>query len=161
MDYNNIEQKKKTIIKRLEQRRLNEALKMLGELATETSNWEIKSKIEAIEQSYKYMLNYMAEGVADPKRNEIYESIIAQAYELCDFTTNELIAQSSTKLHYSILRRERMRPENLTALLAKYEIAQHNYDSYRELAEKDLNQLCGLRNIVENIENTNPHHFHR
>lgn len=153
MDYNNIEQKKKTIIKRLEQRRLNEALKMLGELATETSNWEIKSKIEAIEQSYKYMLNYMAEGVADPKRNEIYESIIAQAYELCDFTTNELIAQSSTKLHYSILRRERMRPENLTALLAKYEIAQHNYDSYRELAEKDLNQLCGLRNIVENIEN--------
>ena len=57
MDYNNIEQKKKTIIKRLEQRRLNEALKMLGELATETSNWEIKSKIEAIEQSYKYRTN--------------------------------------------------------------------------------------------------------
>jgi len=153
MDYNNIEQKKKIIIKRLEQRRLNEALKMLGELATETSNWEIKSKIEAIEQSYKYMLNYMAEGVADPKRNEIYESIIAQAYELCDFTTNELIAQTSTKLHYSILRRERMRPENLSALLAKHETAQHNYDSYRELAEKDLNQLAGLRNIVENIEN--------
>ncbi len=154
MDYANIETAKKEILQLLEQRRIVEAITKLLALAAGAGNWEITDKINAVEQSYDYMMQYAAGGVADPGRNKIYQEIVAKLYELTDIAVNELISKTSPKLYYATLRIERLRPEKLTTSLEKYRTALCNEQNYMDLpeGERDENELVRLREAKEDAE---------
>lgn len=114
------EERKQKIQQLLRQRRLAEAFGLLRQLTAETSNWQLSDKTAQLEQSYRYMVRYVAEGIDDPKREEIYADIVEKAFELCDIATTELIAQTSPRLYFGTLRMERMHPQNTTALLQRF-----------------------------------------
>lgn len=151
MEDKTIETRKKTIENLIEQRRLKEAFAALAEIAAEASDWHVRSKVEELEQSYKYMVQYAAEGIDDPQREAIYDGIVAKAYELCDEASNELVAKTSPKLHYGTLRIERMHPESLPSLLSRYGMLLENLRMYESLPkeEKDGQKVLSLREECE------------
>ena len=79
-----IETTKNNILNLLREKRLAEAFSSLKTLVEETSDWHISEKLSELEQSYRYMIHYVAEGIDDPKRDDIYENIIAETIKLCE-----------------------------------------------------------------------------
>ena len=73
MDYNTIERSRKNIAALLDGGRVKEAIDGLRALAREAANGSIIDGIDAVEQSYRYMLQYAADGVSDPERGKIYD----------------------------------------------------------------------------------------
>lgn len=154
MDYNKIGSIKSSIDTLLSQQRLKEAFAKLRELTAEISDGDIAYKIDNMEQSYRYMVQYAAEGAADPERDKIHAEIIDKMRELCDIATNELIAKTSPRLYYSTLRVEKMRPESIAAIVERYSRAVADEKEYAALPaeERDHSKLVSMLDAVENIE---------
>ena len=100
-------------------------------------NWQLNNRLDELEESYKYMIRYVADGCNDPQREEIHNGITAKLMELADITEQELTVQNSPKLYYETLRMERKYPRSLEALL----------EAYRECADKTALscRACRLR----------------
>lgn len=117
---------KKSIQSLLSEKRLAEAFAELRQTAQTLQNWQLKNRLDELEESYKYMIRYVADGCNDPQREEIHNGITAKLMELADITEQELTVQNSPKLYYETLRMERKYPRSLEALL----------EAYRECADK-------------------------
>ena len=117
---------KKSIQSLLSEKRLAEAFAELRQTAQTLQNWQLNNRLDELEESYKYMIRYVADGCNDPQREEIHNGITAKLMELADITEQELTVQNSPKLYYEALRMERKYPRSLEALL----------EAYRECADK-------------------------
>lgn len=117
---------KKNIQSLLSEKRLAEAFAELRQTAQTLQNWQLNNRLDELEESYKYMICYVADGCNDPQREEIHNGITAKLMELADITEQELTVQNSPKLYYETLRMERKYPRSLEALL----------EAYRECADK-------------------------
>lgn len=117
---------KKNIQSLLSEKRLAEAFAELRQTAQTLQNWQLNNRLDELEESYKYMIRYVADGCNDPQREEIHNGITAKLMELADITEQELTVQNSPKLYYETLRMERKYPRSLEALL----------EAYRECADK-------------------------
>ena len=153
MDYNTIERSRKNIASLLDGRRVKDAIDGLRALAREAANGPIIDAIDVVEQSYRYMLQYAADGVSDPERDRIYNDIVIKIKEIADVVVNELVAKTSPKLYYSTLRVERVRPETLESLVKRYSDALDAERVYAELpdGERDIERLASLREAKENV----------
>lgn len=108
------------------QRRLSEAFAALRESVQSIQSWQIANRLDELEESYKYMIRYVAEGANDPQRDEIHAGITAKLAELAELAEMEMTLQDSPRLYYATLRMERMRPASLEMLI----------DAYRKEVEK-------------------------
>ena len=59
---------KKSIQSLLSEKRLAEAFAELRQTAQTLQNWQCNTRRDDLEESYKYMLGYVAEGCNDPQR---------------------------------------------------------------------------------------------
>ena len=50
----------------LEEKRLKEALMQLESLLWQCPDWDLRTRLEQLQTSYKYMLEYMKQGANDP-----------------------------------------------------------------------------------------------
>ena len=101
---------KKSIQSLLSEKRLAEAFAELRQTAQTLQNWQLNNRLDELEESYKYMIRYVADGCNDPQREEIHNGITAKLMELADITEQELTVQNSPKLYYETLRMERKYP---------------------------------------------------
>ncbi len=74
------------IIHFLDQKRLKEGLVQLKAFAMKTDDWELQSDIENLQMTYHYMLQYAAQGQADPEREKMFRTLLRKGYELADRT---------------------------------------------------------------------------
>jgi len=111
---------KKSIQSLLSEKRLAEAFAELRQTAQTLQNWQLNNRLDELEESYKYMIRYVADGCNDPQREEIHNGITAKLMELADITEQELTVQNSPKLYYETLRMERKYPRSMEALLEAY-----------------------------------------
>lgn len=88
----------------IENRRLRDAIHEISETAHRNSAWNIIDRINHAEESYAYMLRYVADGVEDPERNKVYDQIVEELYSLLDSLVNQLLKAESPSLYYSTLR---------------------------------------------------------
>lgn len=102
---------KKSIQSLLSEKRLAEAFAELRQTAQTLQNWQLNNRLDELEESYKYMIRYVADGCNDPQREEIHNGITAKLMELADITGQELTVQNSPKLYYETLRMERKYPQ--------------------------------------------------
>lgn len=72
------------IIELLDQHRLKEALIQLQAFITNTKSWEMQADLENISMTYNYMLEYASQGMDDPTRESLYQSIRRKTYEIAD-----------------------------------------------------------------------------
>lgn len=72
------------VIQLLDQHRLKEAFTQLIALIEKTENWELKPAVESLQTTYNYMVQYAAQGMEDPGRENLYAQIHRGIYELAD-----------------------------------------------------------------------------
>ena len=84
----------------LAERRLKDAFGKLAVLITELQDWLSRDKLNEMEMSYKYMIQYMLDGVEDPERKRIYDHLVVSAYALTDRVSDELAAPVSPAQYY-------------------------------------------------------------
>lgn len=77
--------------------------------------------LEETEQSYRYMMQYMTDGVEDPQRNDLYYKIISSLHDLTDRIINELLTPLAPAMYYSAVRYEKMNNKSLQSIMAEYD----------------------------------------
>ncbi len=98
------------IYKLLESKRLKEAFVQLEAICTQAPDWKLHNRIEELQTTYGYMLQYARQGMKDPNRKEMYHQILRTAYELTDWANVVLQASKSGNFYYQHLRTYNQHP---------------------------------------------------
>ncbi|WP_071146014.1 tetratricopeptide repeat protein [Bacteroides ihuae] len=98
-----INEQHQLIINLIYNKRLKEALAMLSQYLHDSADWEMHQKLEQIQTSYSYMLQYMKQGVEDPARKKLYLKLLTGAIEIAD--QSRLDKRMATSIdYYNILK---------------------------------------------------------
>ena len=110
------------IINLLNANRLKEALVQLEALCSQANDWELRNRIETLCSSYGYMLQYARLGVNDPKRKEMYLSMLRSAYELVEWANIVLQTPQNNSIYFEHRRTYQQHPSpSYAELLLKLE----------------------------------------
>lgn len=122
MNQQDIKKFKDRVGRLLEQRRLRVANAEMSRVAREAQAWAVADKLEKTEQNYAYMLRYMADGVADPDRGQVYDGIVNDLYGALDDLTLQLEKADNPSLYFSTLRLRSLRGAQMEigALIDRY-----------------------------------------
>ena len=101
----------------LENGRLKEALIQLQGLGLQTNRWELNNRIENTITAYGYMLQYAAQGMEDPSRNNFYLQTLRTAYKLTDTANILLLSAKESSVYYDLIRTFSIRPAKTYAEL--------------------------------------------
>lgn len=71
MNERTINEQYKYIVELIEQKRLKEALTQLESFLWQCPDWELRNRLEQLQTSYNFMLQYMKQGIADPRTEKI------------------------------------------------------------------------------------------
>ena len=79
-----ITQSQQYIYNALQECHLQKAFARLRTLSTHLQEWDVDSKLNELETSYHYMIQYMLDGVDDPERTLVHNRLIAATYNITD-----------------------------------------------------------------------------
>ncbi len=132
---------KNRVAQLIDDRRLRQAIKELKEKSQQQMAWEVGDRLERIEQAYNYMLRYVAQGVNDPERGEVYAGIVGDMYSILDQLVHFMSTVVSPTQYYSILRFYRRAPmvERITTLIKQYQQSQADLSLYLLVPENEVN----------------------
>ena len=106
---------KEKVASMLDQRRLKKAIDILGENIEELQDWALQTAFTQMQTSYKYLLEYFCNGVADPEREKMRTRLMGECYMI-----NDLIAASRQAEHslsvYNQHKRKYRNLNNITPL---------------------------------------------
>jgi tetratricopeptide (TPR) repeat protein len=89
----------------LEQKRLKQSFEILAFLLANLSNWQLKEKLNELENNYKMMLRYLTNDVKDPQQEKIYHDLLRSVYQVADQTILEIKTTHSWSYHTYEVRR--------------------------------------------------------
>ena len=75
MNEQSIQKQYNQIVSLLEYKRLKEALVQLDAFLYNSNDWTLRNRLEQIQTSYQYMLQYMKLGMKDPERQIVSSTI--------------------------------------------------------------------------------------
>lgn len=102
-------------------RRLHDVFEALRAKSERRLTWETTARIDELEKTYAYMLKYLADGINDPERDNLYDRLIASASLLLDEMVREMMFAETPTLYYNTLRYQRIRTEEtMQSLIAAY-----------------------------------------
>ena len=84
MNERTINEQYKYIVELIEQKRLKEALTQLESFLWQCPDWELRNRLEQLQTSYNFMLQYMKQGIADPERKKLYIKLLSDTWEIAD-----------------------------------------------------------------------------
>jgi tetratricopeptide (TPR) repeat protein len=73
-------------------------------LLANLSNWQLKERLNELEDNYKMMLHYLTDGVKDPQQEKIYHDLFRSVYQIADQAVLEIKATHSWSYAYEIRR---------------------------------------------------------
>lgn len=115
-----IQEQYQHIVALLKQQRLKEAQSQLEAFLWNSSDWTQRNRLEQVQTSYQYMLQYMRQGVDDPERQKLYRQILADTWEIADQARLSLLDGVSSHYYHSLRNnRERLPQEYNIAALQK------------------------------------------
>lgn len=138
------------IVGLIEQKRLKEALTQLESFLQKCSDWSLRTGLEQIHTSYNYMLQYMRQGMEDPKRRELYQKLLTDTLEIADQSRIVLLDNISNSYYHQCRTH---RSEELTSRTPEALI--HMLESFNdELAISELVSDRDMEELLRNHENT-------
>lgn len=106
------------------ERRIKEAFSLLNELNDKTERWGISDELRRMEETYRYMIHYMIEGVEDSHRSELYDNIISRLLEIIDMVERNLLCQFvNNTIYLNLLRNRSHNTDNLKEAFDRYLVA--------------------------------------
>ncbi len=120
MNEQTVQEQYQHIISLLQQKRLKEAQSLLETFLWDSSNWSLRNRLEQVQTSYRYMLQYMRQGVNDPERPKLYRKLLVETWEIADQARLSLLDEVSNHYYHSLRKnRERLPEEYDIATLRK------------------------------------------
>ncbi|GHT64237.1 hypothetical protein AGMMS50239_21590 [Bacteroidia bacterium] len=86
----------------LDQKRLKQSFEILTFLLANLSNWQLKERLNELEDNYKMMLRYLTNGVKDPQQEKIYHDLFRSVYQVADQTILEIKTTHSWSYTYDV-----------------------------------------------------------
>ena len=120
MDEKIINQQYKYICTLIEQRRLKEALAQLEAYLWQCPEWGLRARLEQIQTSYSYMLQYMRQKVEDPAREKLHTKMLADTWDIAEQAQLRLLDSISPHYYHEVRRTpitESIKAYNLRAIL--------------------------------------------
>lgn len=154
MTESEIRKYKTNITSLLKNARLYEAFAEFDKLLNTNPNWEISEDLSKLQMSYKYMLMYMAQGTADPQKEQIYNNILLSLYGLLDRYCHHLMLIYSHSQYYAIRQDFSKSNARIAIMLERYNAECQKYQLYLDVPENntDKKQLAELKHNVEKTE---------
>ena len=115
------------ILRLIGQKRLKEALTQLESFLWKCPEWSLRTRLEQIQTSYSYMLQYMRQGVEDPERRKLYQKLLTDTLEITDQARITLL--DSVSNHYYHQSRTRLSEEVSPLTL---EMLMHTLESFND-----------------------------
>lgn len=150
MNEQSINKQYNQIISLLEDKRLKEALVQLEAFLYSISDWTLRNRMEQIQTSYQYMLQYMKLGMTDPERQKLYRQLLADTWEIADQAHLTLLDEISGHYYHELRRNPNKLPQTYD-LSAQQRILEGFTD---ELAVSQLANYQGLDAILKRHEQT-------
>lgn len=88
------------IYENLLHRHLQRAFTELRTLTRELQEWRVDEKLSELETSYKYMIQYMLDGIDDPERPQVYNHLLTETYQLTDTVCERILTRDSMTLYF-------------------------------------------------------------
>lgn len=88
----------------LEGKRLKEALMQLESLLWQCPDWDLRTRLEQVQTSYKYMLEYMKQGANDPERWNLYLKMVSDTWGIADQARLLILDSVSSKSYHQVRR---------------------------------------------------------
>lgn len=92
MNEQDIKKQYDSIVKLLNKQRLKEAQTQLGAMLTACSKADLHTRLEQAQTSYRYMLQYMRQGMNDPERDKLYRNLLAETWDIACQAKNNMLA---------------------------------------------------------------------
>ncbi|MDR0757091.1 MAG: hypothetical protein LBF85_04515 [Tannerella sp.] len=109
---------------------LKTAFEEIQTLISDKQLFSFQRKADELQETYRYMLCYYADGSEDPMQKQIYTRICIETYELADRLRYQALIGESQTLYYTYARAQSDSPVEIGALLDR-------------LQEYDLEALTG------------------
>lgn len=150
MNEQSIQKQYNQIVNLLEDKRLKEALVQLDAFLYNGNDWSLRNRLEQIQTSYQYMLQYMKLGMKDPERQKLYRQLLADTWEIADQTRIALLDEISTHYYHSLRRNPKQLPKTY-GISTLQKILEGFAD---EMAVSQLANYQGLDAILRRHEET-------
>ena len=134
-------QKKIDIIEaKLDKSQVTDAFRLISTLMDEEGIITYKDKVNQVKQTYRYMLHYFSEGMADDSREAMFRNVVTSLRDILQRLIVEKKLADSSELFFSTSRICRHRNLSFTDLVNKIEDVSANI-SLGEAAEVDTREL--------------------
>lgn len=157
-----INEKYREITHLLDNKNLKEALQAIEQFIFGVPEWELRSSLEEINTSYKYMLQYMQQGIVDPDKNKLYNKLLSTAYYLTDRTRILQLASFSSQFYFDRIRYYKLIPlRSLPELQMELESYTEDLALSNLLGEDSANREMKLTDIRKRHEQAYSELFYR
>lgn len=126
---------------------ISKAISSLKSIALSENSLNIYEQISKVEDTYKYLCQYMLAGINDTGRSDMICEIKEKLRSIKDQIIRDFLAKDSPKYYYSSLRLNRLREENVMTLLQDYS----NLKAELTLSEAYGNDVSDLKKKIEEL----------
>lgn len=152
MTKDSIKERRNIIARYIEQARLRDALRELR-IMVSGLHWSLQEDVNNIEDSYRMMLRYAADGVEDPARSRVYDSIVGRMYGIIDRVSREHYKADSPTLYFNTLRYEHLQPaDTIPGMLDRYNRLQDKNSMLNLITATDGGDASAARRDIEEAE---------
>lgn len=139
------------IVELIEQKRLKEALTQLESSLWQCPDRELRNRLEQLQTSYNFMLQYMKQGIADPERKKLHLKLLTDTLETADQARILQLDEVSSQYYHQV-RQQRSRDLNPSTT----QTLMHVLESFNDdLAVSELISEESMDEALERHEETN------
>ena len=125
----------------LDEKRLKQAIDTLADGIDQLQDWELRTRFTEMQTAYRYMLDYMRQGMPDPDRERLHAELIGRCYIINDQIAVARLTEHSTKVYCQMRRKYK----NLAALGGIYEMLKENAANFAVTENLPANECKGVR----------------
>ncbi|MDR1763046.1 MAG: tetratricopeptide repeat protein [Dysgonamonadaceae bacterium] len=139
----------------LENKRLKQTFASLDFILSNANQWQLRERLDNLEENYRMLLHYWAEGVEDPQRDAVFNGLLRSAWQLSDLVIfHAKTAVSYTSFYQNRRSADLLNPESSAQLLALLEELSDKItlSELIDSSETDLQNLHSLEKQRETVE---------
>lgn len=76
----------------------------LESLLWQCPDWDLRTRLEQLQTSYKYMLEYMKQGANDPERWNLYQKMVSDTWGIADQSRLLILDNASSRYYHEVRR---------------------------------------------------------
>lgn len=96
------------------------AIALLRILIRKTGADRLAQRLDSVENTYKYMTEYLLAGAPDPERERIYDSMVDNLRGINDTLLHNNLIDTDPRLYYATARFYRLNPRDIGGMLDEY-----------------------------------------